>query len=303
MQFIYKRKALFLTHMKRYSGYIWVILLMLSVLVIDAYYQISETQVPIWQTEWFWWRIGGLVAIILILGSYFIYKASVKRKSGFNDFKIKVMETQEAEWKRLAGELHDSVGQNLSAINIYLQQNMKSVLEGTLMYDSLKAASDMLLETLEDVRRISSKLYPQQIERLGLTIALQSMVTKLAATTPILFSLSIDNIDNIFPKETEIYFYRIIQEALNNIMKHSKASSVTINITKSVMFVIVDIEDDGAGFDIEKLKSAGARQLGFGLLNLDERIRLVNGNYKFSSEPGKGTMLHITVPLKVKKAG
>ena len=287
--------------MKRYSGYIWVILLMLSVLVIDAYYQISESVVPIWQTEWFWWRVGGLVLIILIPGSYFIYRASVKRKSEFEEFKIKVMETQEAEWKRLAGELHDSVGQNLSAINIYLQQNMKSVLEGTVMHESLKAASDMLVETLEDVRRISSKLYPQQIERLGLTIAVQSMVTKLAATTPVHFKLSIDNIDNIFPKETEIYFYRIIQEALNNIIKHSKAGAVTINITKAVMFVTIDIEDDGAGFDIEKLKSAGAQKLGFGLLNLDERIRLVKGNYKFSSEPQKGTKLHVTVPVKTKK--
>ena len=287
--------------MKRYSGYIWVILLMLSVLVIDAYYQISESQVPIWQTEWFWWRVGGLILIILIPGSYFIYRSSVKRKSEFEEFKIKVMETQEAECKRLAGELHDSVGQNLSAINIYLQQNMKSVLEGTVMYESLKAASDMLVETLEDVRRISSKLYPQQIERLGLTIAIQSMVTKLAATTSIRFNLSIDNVDNIFPKETEIYFYRIIQEALNNIIKHSKAGSVTINITKAVMFVTIDIEDDGAGFDIEKLKSAGAQKLGFGLLNLDERIRLVKGNYKFSSEPQRGTKLHVTVPIKTKK--
>ena len=67
------------------------------------------------------------------------------------------------------------------------------------------------------------------------------------------------------------------------------------------MFVTIDIEDDGAGFDIEKLKSAGAQKLGFGLLNLDERIRLVKGNYKFSSEPQRGTKLHVTVPIKTKK--
>jgi signal transduction histidine kinase len=287
--------------MKRNTGYIWAVLLLLSVLIVDAYYQIRDSQIPIWQTEWFWWRAAGLAVIIIILASYFLYKVSLKRKSEVEKFKIKLMETQEAEWKRLAGELHDSVGQNLSAVNIYLQQNIKSLSEGSEEQENLKAVSNMLIETLEEVRRISTKLYPQQIERLGLTIAIQAMVTKLTTTTGIHFTLGIDNIDNLFTKENEIYFYRIIQEALNNIIKHSGAKNVGINITRAILFVNIDIVDDGIGFDTGKLKSGGTEKLGFGLLNLDERIRLVNGTYKFSSQPDKGTTFHVTIPVRKRK--
>ena len=283
--------------MKKSSGYIWAVIFLLAILVLDAYYQVTGATKPIWQTEWFWWRIGGLTIIIFIILSYFLYKSSLKKKKEIEEFKLKLMESQEAEWKRLAGELHDSVGQNLSAINIYLQQNMKVLPPGSDVQNNLRAASEMLVETLDEVRRISVKLYPQQIERLGLTVALESMVTKLNTATSINFVLQADNIDSIFRKETEIYFYRIIQEALNNIIKHSKAKNVYITVTKALLFVSADIKDDGIGFDTDRLKGEGAEKLGFGLLNLDERIRLVKGTYKYVSEPGAGTSFHITVPV------
>lgn len=286
--------------MNKSLGYLWAILFLLLILIVDAYYQISESTVPIWETSWFWWRIAGAGAIILILAFYYSYRRSRLIKSSLEEFKVKLMQSQEEEWKRLAGELHDSVGQNLSAINIYLQQNIKSLNAGPDIQENLRAASEMLVETIDDVRRISTKLYPQQIERLGLTVAIQSMVTKLNTTTPIRFILQSDNIDSLFAKETEVYFYRIIQEALNNIIKHSHAKRANIIIKKAVLFINVDIDDDGKGFDMEKLISGNSSKLGFGMLNLDERIRLVKGTYKYSSEEGKGTRLHITIPIKAK---
>lgn len=286
--------------MSKSFGYFWAILFLILVLIVDAYYQISESSAPIWETSWFWWRIAGAAAIVVILALYYSYRRSRLHKSELEEFKVKLMQSQEEEWRRLAGELHDSVGQNLSAINIYLQQNIKSPNAGPDLQDNLKAASDMLVETIDEVRRISTKLYPQQIERLGLTVAIQSMVTKLNTTTPIRFILQTDNIDQVFAKDTEVYFYRIIQEALNNITKHSQAKSTSINIVKSVLFVNIDIEDDGKGFDKDKLVNDNSSKLGFGLLNLDERIRLVKGTYEYLSEPGKGTKLHITIPVKSK---
>ncbi|SRR5258706_6745996 len=286
--------------MKKTSGYIWAVVFLLAILVMDVYYQVNEATVPLWQTEWFWWRICGFTAIALIILSYVFYKGTLKKKKEIEEFKIKLMESQEAEWKRLAGELHDSVGQNLSAVNIYLQQNIKALPPEGDVQNNLKAASEMLIETLDEVRRISSKLYPQQIERLGLTIALQSMVAKLSIATAVNIILQADNIDNIFPKETEIYFYRIIQEALNNIIKHAKAKNVNIRIIKALLFVTADIKDDGIGFNSDELNAQSPGKLGFGLLNLDERIRLVKGTYKYSPEPGGGTLFHITIPVKKK---
>lgn len=284
--------------MKRNSQYIWVILLLLAILIIDAYYQITGSTVPIWQTEWFLWRMLGLGIIVILLLAYYIFRLSKKRNRILEEYKFKMVDAQEAEWKRIAGELHDNIGQNLSAMNIYLQQNIKLLPERTVERQNLQSVSDMLVETLEDVRRISTKLYPQQIERLGLTIAIQAMTEKLTASTGIKFNLQSDNIDLLFPKETEIYFYRIIQEALNNIIKHSKAESAEIQISETMLFVQVTIEDNGIGFDMNKYVTSDVSKLGFGLLNLDDRINLVKGTYEIHSEPDKGTSLKITVPIK-----
>jgi signal transduction histidine kinase len=286
--------------MKKTSQYIWVSLLILAILVIDAYYQVTESPVPIWQTEWFMWRIFGFAIIIIGLGVYYMYRLSKKRNKELEIYKFKMMDAQESEWKRVAGELHDNIGQNLSAMNIFLQQNIKSLPDLSDEKRSLEAVSDMLVETLEDVRRISSKLYPQQIERLGLTIAIQSMIQKLDASTGIKFTHIIDNIDLLFPKETEIYFYRIIQEVLNNLIKHSKAKNADIEITRTIMFVQASIKDDGIGFDMSKHITSDASKLGFGLINLEDRIKLVKGTYEVQSEPEKGTLLKITVPIKLK---
>jgi len=284
--------------MKRNSQYIWVILLLLAVFIVDSYYQITGATVPIWQTQWFIERVIGFGLIIIILLSYYFYRLSKNRHKNLEEYKFKMMHSQEAEWKRIAGELHDNIGQNLSAMNIYLQQNIKLLPERGTERQNLQSVSDMLVETLEDVRRISTKLYPQQIERLGLTIAIKSMTEKLTASTGIRFDLHSDNIDLLFPKETEVYFYRIIQEALNNIIKHSKAESADIVISKTMLFVQVTIKDNGVGFDMNKFVSSDVSKLGFGLLNLDDRINLVRGTYQIQSEPDKGTSLKITVPIK-----
>lgn len=287
--------------MKRNSQYIWIILLLLAVFIADAYYQISGSTVPIWQTGWFMERMLGMGLIIIVLLSYYLFRSSKNKDRSLEEYKFKMMLAQEDEWKRIAGELHDNIGQNLSAMNIYLQQNIKLLPERGVERQNLQSVSDMLVETLEDVRRISTKLYPQQIERLGLTIAIKSMTEKLAASTGIRFNLNSDNIDLLFPRETEIYFYRILQEALNNIIKHSKAESADISITKTLLFVQVIIKDDGIGFDMNKFITSDVSKLGFGLLNLDDRINLVRGIYEIHSEPDKGTSLKITVPVKSKK--
>ncbi len=141
--------------MKKTSQYIWVTLLILAILIIDAYYQVTESPVPIWQTEWFMWRIFGLSVIIIGLAVYYLYRLSKKRNKELEMFKFKMVDAQESEWKRVAGELHDNIGQNLSAMNIFLQQNIKSMQDSSDEKKSLQAVSDMLVETLEDVRRIS----------------------------------------------------------------------------------------------------------------------------------------------------
>jgi len=279
--------------MKKHTSYIWIIGLMLIVLVYDAYNKITESPIPIWQTEWFLWRASALLLIFIGILVYLYFKAVEKNKKDFEEFKKKIIESQEKDWKVIAGELHDSIGQNLSATNIFLQQSQKKIYDGITDAEGLNKASDLIMETLDEVRRISQRLYPKQIERLGLTVSIEAMVERLAEATGIMIARNIENIDAFLTKENEVQYFRIIQELLNNIIKHSEASNVVLNIKRSKIFIITEVEDNGVGFDVND--KAGA---GFGLMNIDERIRILKGTYDIKSGIGKGTKFRITVPLR-----
>jgi signal transduction histidine kinase len=276
--------------MAKRSGYVWVIFMLLLVLVIDAYYQIESTPIPIWQTQWFFWRMCAVLLIISGALFYYYLEASKKKKKELEEFKEKIIEEQESEWKVIAGELHDSIGQNLSAINIFLQQELKNSPEPSI---KVIEASSLVIETVDEVRRISQRLYPKQIERLGLTVSIEAMIERISSASGIQFNCNIDNIDNTLSRENEVQYFRVVQELLNNIMKHSGAKNVTFIVRKSVMFIVTEINDDGIGFEF-----TNPAKLGFGLINIEERLRMIKAVYEFSSEKNKGTNFKITVPIK-----
>ncbi len=276
--------------MGKKSGYVWILFLLLLVLIIDAYYQIESSPVPIWQTQWFLWRISAIILIFAGVLLYNYYQSSKRRKKELEVFKDKLIEKQESEWKVIAGELHDSIGQNLSAINIFLQQEMKSSSEPSI---KVMEASALVVETVDEVRRISQRLYPKQIERLGLTVSIEAMIERIASVSGIKFNCSIDKIDGILSHENEVQYFRVIQEIVNNIMKHSGAKNVSFTVRRSVMFIITEIDDDGVGFETKN-----PVKLGFGLINIEERLRMMKAVYEFISEKGNGTKFKITVPIK-----
>jgi two-component system sensor histidine kinase DegS len=284
--------------LKNRFTYIWLFGGLFAVLVVDAYYEIKSMTVPVYTTEWFWWRVIPITLILAGLLVYYYFNKQKLNKKIIEETKVKMSEAQETEWKKIAGELHDNIGQNLSAVNMLLQTNTNKLDDDSEEKGQFRYASEMLVETIEDVRMLSNKIYPQQIERLGLTTAIRSLTEKLSASTGIHFNLKIDNIDNLFPFETELSFYRILQEVTNNIMKHSRSSVVDINITKSLLLVHCEIEDNGVGFDMNQYIDEDVSKLGFGLLNLQERINMINGDYTVSSEPDKGTKMKITIPVK-----
>ena len=276
--------------MKRSSGYVWILVVLLLVLVIDAYYQVESSPIPIWQTQWFFWRMCAVLVLLAGAAFYYYIRASKRRDKELSEFKQKIIEQQESEWKVIAGELHDSIGQNLSAINIFLQQELKN---SPAPSQKVMEASSLAVETVDEVRRISQRLYPKQIERLGLTVSIEAMIERISSASGIKFSCNIENIDNTLSRENEVQYFRIIQEILNNIMKHSGAKNVAFNVRRSVMFIVTEIKDDGVGFD---LKSDA--KLGFGLINIEERLGMIKAVHEVRSERGKGTSFKITVPVK-----
>ncbi len=194
-----------------------------------------------------------------------------------------MIESQEAERKRIAAELHDGLGQNLVIIKNRALLGIKKGGDQERVAKELESISESASQALDEVREITNNLRPQLLDRLGLTKAINSMLKTVAGVIQI--KSEIDSIDNIFSESEEISVYRIVQESLNNVIKHSEASVAIVRIKRDENKVLIMIEDNGKGFDILNVKS------GLGLVGLKERAQLLNGEFSIDSKIGEGTKI------------
>ena len=252
---------------------------------------------PFWRTLWF--KGLGALAVAGTAGS--IYKGKLdkvrKEKKAQEEFTRRLIDVQESDRKRISMELHDSIGQDLLITKNKIMLSLSKPEDKEFIINNIKEASDIISETLNDVREISYTLHPYQIERLGLSRAIQSIVERASKSTNIVFTKSIDKIDKLVKPEVEINLYRIIQECINNILKHSKATEVILNVSKGSDNISILISDDGVGFDQNKVRSDPAGH-GFGLRGIAERVKLFDGRFNIQTAPGEGTDYNITVPFK-----
>lgn len=201
--------------------------------------------------------------------------------------------TQENERKRISGELHDGVGQNLLLIkNMLLSKIRTSPREEE--NESLGKICELTGDTIEEIRTISRNLRPQHLDQLGLTTAIETMIENVDVSSSINFEFRIDNIDNLIEKDNEINFYRIIQESINNIVKHSEATKVFISVDKTLDKIILEINDNGKGM-INETKLPDKK--GIGLLGIYERARMLNAEIFIDSTPQKGVFIKLEVNL------
>jgi signal transduction histidine kinase len=126
---------------------------------------------------------------------------------------------------------------------------------------------------------------------LGLTRALEAMIDKAGLSSGVVFKYKLDNADDLFPKDAAMNLYRIVQESLNNILKHSRAGNASITLERDVHEIQLTISDDGHGFNVEK------NGKGMGLKNIAERVRILGGKLKMDSQPNNGTRIEITIPI------
>lgn len=240
-----------------------------------------------------------LVGLSLIgsIGSFYqkrIQKLN-KEKRQQEEFTKKLIESQENERKRVAAELHDSLGQDLLIIKNKLLTSIKKT-DDEKSKEKFKEISELTSATLDNVREISYNLRPYELDRLGLTKTIESMIERANSSTNINFIGNIDDIDKIFIPEVEINIYRIIQESLNNVIKHSEAKDVIVCILKKEKEIVINISDDGKGFNIRKY-NMNSKKKGFGLKGIEERVRLLEGEFIVNSADGKGTELKIFIPV------
>jgi two-component system sensor histidine kinase DegS len=205
--------------------------------------------------------------------------------------------TQEEERKRIARDLHDDVSPLLLLL---IQKLDKLATEQRPKVSTLKKSFQELreqaVEALESLRGCAQGLRPRIIDDLGLVAAIEWIGEVLEKDQGIATNVQVSGIDRDISPETQIVLFRIAQEALNNIRKHARASSVTIKVEGKDKDIVMTITDNGQGFEVpERVEEmVGAGRLG--LMGMYERAKLLNGDLQISSEPGKGTKLVVTLP-------
>src|SRR3984893_91854 len=221
------------------------------------------------------------------------HDATLAAKQDLQRLSARLVTAQEQERQTLSRELHDQVGQALTAIKIDVARAEQGLLASqTDLIERLRRARQGADETLEIIRRMSMLLRPSMLDDLGLSAALGWYTKQFSASTAIRVSLNDDGSADLLPDAEKTSLYRIVQEALTNCARHSEARSILIQLASEEQRYIVRIEDDGKGFT----PARSAR--GLGLIGIEERVAEMGGVLELDSKPGAGTRIFISIPLR-----
>lgn len=245
---------------------------------------------PVYKTWRFW------LAVLITLGilGFIFYHYRINHFKNKNlaqeAFSRQLIESQESERKRIAQELHDGLGQNLLVIKNRAMLGL--MVEGK--DEQFSEIQESVTDALSEVRTIAYNLRPLHIERLGLSSTIEEMIEEVEAASQIGINCDIEKIDDLFSPEDEINIYRIVQESLNNIVKHSNAKRASVEIYQENQKLFITIKDDGSGFDVENIESKKS----LGLNGIAERAKILNGIFSIDSKIAQGTKVSLEIGLK-----
>jgi PAS domain S-box-containing protein len=209
----------------------------------------------------------------------------------FEQLNLYLQRIREEERKLIARELHDDLGQALTAVKIDLRSLKSTLKNDNSSLNKIDKINSLVVDSIGTIKRITSDLRPHILDDLGLIPAIEWYTDEFKDRTKKKLSLSLEkNID--LPKEMEIVIFRILQESLTNIAKHSGAEKVTIEMKKAANHIILVIWDNGIGINPKEIKSAKS----FGLLNMKERAREISGSLSIVSGPDIGTKISLLIP-------
>lgn len=232
--------------------------------------------------------IGCSVLLLGVLGFALTARHQRKTQQLQVAFSRSLIVEQEQERQRISRELHDSVGQNMLFI-----RNQMAMLEDKDNW-SLGQVMETISTTIEEVRNISKELYPNQLEKYGLSAAVEHLAEKAATATGIFISADLTEIEHQLNKSAAINCYRIVQECLTNAIKHAHAKAIRVTgviVNKNIELAVMD---NGTGFNVMELERKA--QTSFGLLNIEERTKMMNGKLSIESTM-EGTKITVTIPL------
>ncbi len=252
---------------------------------------------PFWRRWWFLTLSLAVVVVAALLWHRRRIARLEQARAAQAAFSRQLMQSQEDERKRIAAELHDSLGQSLAIIKNRALLSLSAPDDHERALEQLREISEASAEVIDEVKEIAHNLRPYQLDRLGLTKTIESMICKVAETHDVRLAVEIDRIDGLFTPEGEINLFRIVQESVNNIVEHAEATEASATIQREDRSVTVTIRDNGKGFDSTPA-AGGSVPRGFGLVGMAERARMLGGSYEIHSIPGQGTTVRLIIQFK-----
>ena len=213
------------------------------------------------------------------------------------ELSAKLITAQEEERRSIARELHDEVGQVLTAIKVELTVAQRSIEASGGNADLLADVRNITEGAVATVRDLSHLLHPALLDDLGLASAVEWLLRGFSRRHDIRAEVLHDRMDERMAPELEASVYRIVQEALNNVVKHARATTCRVYLQRLPTTLLVTVEDDGSGFDETEVSRAGARA-GLGLIGIRERAKQLRGTVRLESAPGRGTRLTVELPVR-----
>lgn len=231
-----------------------------------------------------------------------LYEQLSEGKERYQMLLRQALTIQEQERKRIARELHDETSQELTGLALNLQA-VNEMMEMGGVEDAeikaiLKKTQSLAVHAGTELTKLIRELRPTLLDTLGLPAAIHQLAEANLSSQGINVSSEFRGIDQKLPSEIELAFFRISQEAMSNIIKHSEAKNASIKIECDAKRCILRVEDDGKGFDVGKITSIDRRGRGAGLFGMKERVKLVSGRCSIDSKPGQGTRVIVKVPIR-----
>jgi signal transduction histidine kinase len=219
------------------------------------------------------------------------YEEIVEGRGALEQLSARLVSAQEEERRTISRELHDEIGQTLTAVMVdaaNLSTRIPAADSISRQYlDNIRNLAD---SSVNSIRNIALLLRPSMLDDLGLIPALEWQAREVSRRTGVKIKVIDEDVPESLPDAVRTCIYRVVQEALNNISRHASARSAVVKVARAGDSLALTIEDDGSGFD-------PARARGLGLLGMDERVKQLSGHLEVTSAPGKGTTLHVTLPI------
>jgi len=236
----------------------------------------------------------GILAVCVVFGAGLFIRISENRLANkkLRLLNERIFQTQEEECKRVSRELHDGISQSVAAVRFSLETAQLKQQKGIDAQADLTLAGELIAKTMNDIRRISHQLHPGVLEDYGLGAALDELGQEFSPRTGIEVEVTRLSVRNILTTEIKTALYRITQEALTNIERHAKATKVNISLRLIKGWLILEISDNGQGFD---LRVKDRPNEGIGLRNMKERLKFYHGKFKISSDDN-GTTILASIP-------